>query len=147
MALGITLMKLKLAVLSLSLCSCSYAQEHKDTFDVFGGRISLDQNCNLVIAGAHVELPLPKGSSGNCRFVTHANTSIVQTHFINGAYIIFVERNQDIADGCISEHTAFAIRKDGEVKTTTFVQKSGSCYQAREMKDFEMFSAYLHTNK
>ena len=141
-------MKLKLSVLCLSLCSCAFAQEHKEAFEIFGARVVLDKSCNLLISGQpQADLPFSSDGAGKCRFVTHANTSIVQTHFINGAYIIFVERNQDISDGCISEHTAFAIRKEGEVKMTTFVQKSGSCYQAREMKDFEIFSAYLHANK
>lgn len=138
-------MKLKLAVLSLSLCSCVFAQAPDNiAFEAFGATVSLDEDCSVAVSGQpSIELPLSANGNGSCRFVTHANTSIVHTHFINGAYIFFVERNYNTLEGCISEHTAFAVQREGVVKTTDVVQKSGSCYQARELKDFEIFSTHF----
>jgi len=143
LALKVTLIKFKLAILSLALCSCLFAQIPASiAFKVFGATVSLDEDCSLAVSEqSSIELPL--SANGSCRFVTHANTSIIHTHFINGAYIFFVEYNYDSLEGCISEYTAFGVQRGGIVKTTDMVQKSGSCYQARELKDFEIFSTYL----
>ena len=80
---------------------------------------------------------------GECRIVTHANTSIPITYFINGSYILFVEKNHQEGDGCYSEHTAIAIDKNQRLLTTPIIKKSGSCFQSQELNAFEYFSKKL----
>lgn len=80
---------------------------------------------------------------GECRFVTHPNTSVVNTHFVNGAYLFFVENNHKDNEGCFSEYTAFGVNRSGDLRTTNLIQKSGSCFQGREEKDFQIFSSEM----
>ncbi|KMQ52249.1 hypothetical protein CHISP_0930 [Chitinispirillum alkaliphilum] len=80
---------------------------------------------------------------GICRIVTHANTSVVTTHFINGSYIFFIENNYVYEDGCISEFTAFAVHREKGLLTTPLIKKSGTCLQTQEQKAFEYFSDIL----
>ena len=84
---------------------------------------------------------------GECRIVTHANTSIPITYFINGSYILFVEKNHQEEDSCYSEHTAIAIDKNQRLLTTPIIKKSGSCFQSQELHAFEYFSKKLKSKQ
>jgi hypothetical protein len=120
-----------------------------DSFFVFDTKINLDESCNIHITNKSGESSLqsPFHTSVNavkkCRIVTHPHTSIVNTKFINGGYIVFVENNHTELEICFSEYTAFQIMKTGEVNMAGLIKRSGSCFQSKEDQDFEYFAAKI----
>lgn len=81
--------------------------------------------------------------AGECRLVTHDRTNIVNTHFINGKYIVFIENNLIKGDSCTSEYTAVGIGKNDTLFTSELIKRSGSCLQGKELNAFKYYSAKL----
>lgn len=138
-------MKLLVFIFLFMVSGCSVAKEF-DRFDVLNNKIYLNKNCNLVISNSKVndyELKIDFEAPKECRIVTHPNTSLISTHYINNGYILFVENNHVDVDECYSEYTAFKVEKNGNIKISPLIKKSGSCFQGREIKDFEYFSAKI----
>ncbi|GHB66685.1 hypothetical protein GCM10008107_14950 [Psychrosphaera saromensis] len=121
-----------------------------DSFSVFDTAINLDESCNIHITNksgkSSVQSPFHTSVNAvkKCRIVTHPHTSIVNTKFINGGYIVFVENNHTELETCFSEYTAFQIMKTGEVNMAGLIKRSGSCFQSKEGQDFEYFSAKIN---
>lgn len=133
-------------VLLLTACTQAHSTNHLKIFDV---DVLLDEKCqvNLRTPSGTVSHNFKFESGGDCRIVTHANTSIPATYFINGAYILFVEKNHREGDSCYSENTAFAINKNQQLLTTPIIKRSGSCFQSQELNAFEYFSNKLTPRK
>ncbi len=135
-------MRVLALVLLLTACTQAYSDNHFQIFDV---NIFLDENCQLRLSTSTgtVSHDFKFESGGSCRIVTHANTSIPATYFINGSYILFVEKNHQEGDSCYSENTAFAINKKQQLLITPVKKRSGSCFQSQELNAFEYFSTKL----
>lgn len=131
---------MRILTLLISLTACSHAYPN-NPIEVFGMELNL-KNCSI-------ELKSPEKTSthdfsfenkGTCRIVTHPNTSVVVTHFINGAYVFFIESNHKNDGSCNSEYTAIAVHKEKRLLTTPLIKRSNSCFQTQELSAFEYFS-------
>ena len=129
-------------LLLLSACTHVHSNDH---LQIFNANVLLDENCqiNVNTLSGTVSHNFKFESGGDCRIVTHANTSIPVTYFINGSYILFIEKNHQEEDECYSENTAIGISKNQQLLTTPIIKKSGSCYQFQEVGAFEYFSTKL----
>lgn len=139
-------MRVLTLVLLLTACTQAHSTNNLQIFDV---NIVLDEKCQISLntPSGSVSHNFKFESGGSCRIVTHANTTIPATHFINGSYILFVENNHKEGESCYSENTAFAINKNKQLLTTPIIKKSGSCFQSQEPNAFEYFSTKLTPDK
>lgn len=71
------------------LTSCATAGEHV----VFGADIAVSENCTVKVnPGGETVRFLPQfASGGECRLVTHPQTTIPSTYFIGGKYIFLLK--------------------------------------------------------
>lgn len=138
-------MKILPFIILLSACSSVYSS---DALDVFNSKIRLTSSCEMEheYKGESVKVNLGFSNTHSCRIVTHSNTSIPSTYYINGYYILFIESNNLTSDNCTSEYTAIGIDRDNKLLTTNIVKRSGSCNQEKELKSFEYFSHKLKVN-
>ncbi len=135
---------MRILTLLLLLTACTQVHSN-NAVQLFKVNIILNESCQIEASGSPkaVTHDFAFEPGGECRIVTHANTSIPITYFINGSYILFVEKNHQEEDSCYSEHTAIAIDKNQQLLTTPIIKKSGSCFQSKELSAFEYFSQKL----
>ena len=139
---------MRILTLLLLLTTCTQVHSN-NAVQLFEVNIVLNESCQIEASSSSktVVHDFTFESGGECRIVTPANTSIPITYFINGSYILFVEKNHQEGDSCYSEHTAIAIDKSQQLLTTPIIKKSGSCFQSQELKAFEYFSQKLKPKK
>jgi hypothetical protein len=135
---------MRILTLLLLLTACTQVHSN-NAVQLFEVSIVLNESCQIKANSSSkaVVHDFTFEPGGECRIVTHANTSIPITYFINGSYILFVEKNHPKGDSCYSEHTAIAIDKNQQLLTTPIIKKSGSCFQSKELSAFEYFSQNL----
>jgi hypothetical protein len=141
MVVGNEVMRILILFIALTACSQVYPNNQIKVFD---SQLNL-KDCTLEFTSPEKSIThnFSFENKGTCRITTHANTSVAATHFINGAYIFFVENNYEIEDGCNSEYTAIAVHKEKGLLTTPLIKRSGSCLQSQELSAFEYFSHKL----
>lgn len=142
MDVGINVMKIFFLALILSFCqSCAVANENI----IFGGKLSLSKSCELSIDLNNLKLKhKPEFTNKEkCRLVTHDGTDIINIHYINGMYVLFIESNYEEGSNCLSEYTAIGFSKDQKLHTTKIIKKSRSCHQGQEAQSFEYFAVKL----
>lgn len=140
---------MRIITLLLLLTACTQVHSN-NAIQLFGVNVMLNESCQIEASSSSKTKAVQDFTfepGGECRIVTHANTSIPITYFINGSYILFVEKNHQERDSCYSEHTAIAIDKNQHLLTTPIIKKSGSCFQSQELNAFEYFSQKLKTKK
>lgn len=131
---------MRIILIFIALTGCVHAGQSVKVFD---STLSLDNQCELVseIDGTINNYNMGFKEPKNCRIITHQNTSAENIVFINGGYIAFIENNHDDLSTCYSEYTAIKIGKDNNITISPLIKKSGSCFQGKEIKDFEYFSS------
>lgn len=139
---------MRILTLLFLLTACTQVHSN-NAVQLFGVNIVLNKSCQIEASSSFkaVAHDFAFEPEGECRIVTHANTSIPITYFINGSYILFVEKNHQEDDSCYSEHTAIAIDKNQRLLTTPIIKKSGSCFQSQELHAFEYFSKKLKSKQ
>lgn len=141
---------MRILTLLFLLTACTQVHSN-NAIQLFGVNVMLNESCQIEASSSSKAKAVVQDFTfeprGACRIVTHANTSIPITYFINGSYILFVEKNHQEGDSCYSEHTAIAIDKSQQLLTTPIIKKSGSCFQSQELKAFEYFSQKLKPKK
>ncbi len=121
------------------LTSCAHA-DHK--LKVFDSTLSITSMCQLEseVNGIVTKYDFGFDKPKDCRIVTHPNTSSESIKFINGGYIAFIENNHVDQPRCYSEYTAIKVDSKNNIVVSPLVKRSGSCFQGKEMKDFQYFS-------
>lgn len=139
---------MRILTLLFLLTACTQVHSN-NAVQLFEVNIVLNESCQIKASSSSkaVVHDFTFEQGGECRIVTHANTSIPITYFINGSYILFVEKNHQEGDSCYSEHTAIAVDKNQQLLTTPIIKKSGSCFQSQELNTFEYFSQKLKPKK
>ena len=139
---------MRILTLLLLLTACTQVHSN-NAVQLFEVNIMLNESCQIKASSSSKAMvhDFTFEPGGECRIVTHANTSIPITYFINGSYILFVEKNHQEEDSCYSEHTAIAIDKNQQLLTTPIIKKSGSCFQSQELNAFEYFSKKLKSKQ
>lgn len=137
----ITMQKILVIATLGAVASCATAGQHA----VFGANIGVSESCVITVAAEDklVEYKPDFEMSGKCRLVTHPEANIPSTYFIDGKYIFFVESNARSGGECSSEYTAIGVSKSGDLFTTDRIKSSRSCFQGRELHDYEYFAAKL----
>ena len=135
-------MKYFICLFLLSACSATKANQKINIYDVL---INVDSSCQTeFISKSKTQIfSYSFNQRGKCRFITHSKTNVAHIQFVNGMYVLLVENNIKEGDECYSEYSAFGIDKESTVYTTDRIKKSGSCYQDKDAKAFEYFSALL----
>lgn len=112
---------------------------------VFGATIGISEGCVLTVVaeGKSAEYKPEFEGNGKCRLVTRPETNIPSTFFIDGKYIFFIESNAHSDGECSSEYTAIGLSKPGDLFTTDRIKTSRSCFQERELHDYEYFATKL----
>lgn len=141
---------MRILTLLFSLAASTQAYSN-NAAQLFGVNVMLKESCQIDVSSNSQTKAVVQDFTfkpgGECRIVTHTNTSIPITYFINGSYILFVEKNHQEGDSCYSEHTAIAIDKNQHLLTTPIIKKSGSCFQSQELNAFEYFSKKLKSKQ
>lgn len=142
MVLGVEAMRYLAALALLTACTSTHA---KPELTVFNTTINLNDDCSVSFGseGNIQSYSYPFSKHGECRIVTHSGTNIVNTIYVNGMYILFIENNLRENNNCSSEYSAFGIAKEKSIHVTQRIKRSGSCNQDKEIVDFEYFSALL----
>ena len=114
-------------------------------YQLFGANISVNKLCNVTISkGNKISVVKPNFSGvGDCRLITLSQTNVLNTKYIAGSYLFFVENNLGNIEDCHSEYTAIGVSKELIISTTDFIKNSGSCYQDKDLLSFEYFSNKL----
>lgn len=138
-------MKTLIFILSTLASSTVYSN---NSLEVFDSKLRLTPLCEIehVHKGELVKVGFRFSEANSCKIVTHSKTSIPNTHYINGFYILFIESNIFTEDNCTSEYTAIGVDRDNNLLTTNIIKKSGRCNQGRDLKSFEYFSHKLQKN-
>lgn len=140
---------MRILTLLFLLSACTQVHSN-NTVQLFEVNILLNESCQIEASSSKAKAVVHDFTfepGGECRIVTHANTSIPITYFIDSSYILFVEKNHQEGDSCYSEYTAIAIDKKQQLLTTSIIKKSGSCFQSQELNAFEYFSQKLKPKK
>ena len=112
---------------------------------LFGANISVNELCHVSISkDDKTSIVKPDFSElGHCRLITLAQTNVLNTKYIAGSYLFFVENNLGNIEHCHSEYTAIGVSKELIISTTDFIKNSGRCYQDKDLVSFEYFSNKL----
>lgn len=128
-----------LLFLLLTISTAAYAEP----LIVFKTKLEITSKCQIKYTKPNgkvnfVKLSLPESS--NCKFIMYDESNLIHMEQISNFYMFLIESTSSNNEGCLSEHTAVAVKDGGVVVPAEFSKKSLSCNIDREQKLFHHFA-------